>query len=186
MILQRIGAFGLVAVSALAALLFLAPAPQAAAQAIDCSSRSLLGVPTWYKYLEVIPVQPTKIVGDPNVPNPNRVPDETKKPICQVVGPCVDKDSGQPVGNCDGTTTRLNVAIVTQRVAIAILDILLRIAGIVAFIFIVVAGFKFVLSEGDANKAKDARNTALNAAIGLGIAIVATGIVSFVGRSISS
>ncbi len=167
MMLQRFSAISMILVSAIATLVFLTPAPSA--KAIDCSSRSLLGVPTWYKYLEVKAVEASN-----------------GEEICQVVGPCVDKESGQPVSNCDGTTTRLNVAIVTQRVAIAVLDILLRIAGIVAFVFIVVAGFKFVLSEGDTNKAKDARNTALNAAIGLGIAIVATGIVSFVGRSISS
>jgi hypothetical protein len=158
----------MVFVSAVASLVFLVPAQPA--KAIDCTSRSLLGVPTWYKYLEVQPVD-TAADG---------------QQICQVVGPCVNKDTGEPVSSCDGTTTRLNIAVVTQRVAIAILDILLRIAGIVAFVFIVVAGFKFVLSEGDSNKAKDARNTALNAAIGLGIAIVATGIVSFIGRSISS
>ncbi len=130
---------------------------------------TFLGIPAWYRYMEVAQVSV-----------------ETGEPVCQVVGPCVNRETGEPASNCTSGDTRLNMTVAVQRVSIAVLDGLLRLAGIVAFAFIVFAGFKFVLSEGDPAKAKQARETALNAAIGLGITIVATGVVSFVGRSISS
>lgn len=93
--------------------------------------------------------------------------------VCDVVGPAGD-DGGISITQAAG------------RVALAILDILLRLAGIVAFFFIVYSGFKFTLSQGDVQKEKDARETAINAVIGMVITIFAVVIVTFVGRQIST
>lgn len=93
---------------------------------------------------------------------------------CKVVGPADSIDS-----------SKLEISAVAVRVVMAIIDILMRIGGIVAFIFIVVSGFKFVLSQGDPSKEKDARETAINAVIGLVITIFAIGIITFIGGQIS-
>lgn len=126
-----------------------------AAVASGCTN-SLLGFPTWYAYLDV--EKRTTSSGDE---------------VCVVVGP---KAEGEE---------RLNVTAVATRVALAVLDILLRLAGMVAFGFIVYSGFKFALSQGDPQKEKDARETAINAIIGMVIAIFAVVLVSFIGRQIT-
>jgi len=69
-------------------------------------------------------------------------------------------------------------------VSLAVIDILMGIAGLVAFIFIVVSGFKFVLAQGDTGKEKSARESLFNAVIGLVIALVAIGVVSFIGNTL--
>lgn len=66
----------------------------------------------------------------------------------------------------------------------AILEILLRIAGLVAVAFVVVGGFTFVTSDGQPERAKNARWTIFNALIGLGITLSATVLVNFIGNRI--
>lgn len=70
------------------------------------------------------------------------------------------------------------------RVAIAIVEILLRIAGMVAFVYAVFAGFKFVMSRGNPGEAAKARQTIIDACIGLVIASLATVLVAFLGNTL--
>jgi lysylphosphatidylglycerol synthetase-like protein (DUF2156 family) len=67
-------------------------------------------------------------------------------------------------------------------IALALLDIALRIAGLVALAYVIYGGVQYVISQGEPDKAKNARQTIINALIGMTIAIVATGVVSFVGN----
>lgn len=92
---------------------------------------------------------------------------------CEITGP-----------KADGSN-RLDVSKTATRVILAIIDILLRVGGLVAFAFVVFAGFQFVLSSGDTNKEVAARNTVINAAVGMMITIFAVVIVTFVGRALS-
>jgi hypothetical protein len=69
-------------------------------------------------------------------------------------------------------------------VGLAVLDILLRLAGIVAVVSIIVSGAQLVLSEGSPEKATSARNRLINSLIGLAIAAGATGLVTFIGKDI--
>lgn len=71
-------------------------------------------------------------------------------------------------------------------VAVAILDMLLRIAGLVAFVFIVLSGFRFVFAQGDTGKEKQARAAISNAVIGMVIAMLAAFIVGFIGKRLIS
>lgn len=71
-------------------------------------------------------------------------------------------------------------------IAFAILDILLRVAGLVAVIFVVVGGFTFITSNGQPDRAKSARNTILNALIGVVIAMSAAIIVNIIGKALIS
>jgi len=68
-------------------------------------------------------------------------------------------------------------------IGLAIVDILLRLIGIVAVAFIIYGGFRFIVSQGDPEAAKTARLTIINAFVGLIIAIIASGIVAFVANT---
>ena len=69
-------------------------------------------------------------------------------------------------------------------VGLALLDDLLRIAGLVAVIYVIIGGVQYVISQGSPDNTKKAQETVLNALIGLVLAIGATAIVSFAGNSI--
>ena len=61
-----------------------------------------------------------------------------------------------------------------------ILQVVFGILGGIAVIMIVIGGFMYSVSAGDAGKVKNAKNTILYAVIGLVIASFATAIVSFI------
>ena len=61
-----------------------------------------------------------------------------------------------------------------------VINIILLILGIMAVIMIIYGGFRYVLSNGDEAGVKSGRNTILYAVIGLIVAIMSYGIVSFV------
>ena len=69
-------------------------------------------------------------------------------------------------------------------IALAILDILLYVAGMVAVVFVIYGGVKYILSQGNPENTKKAWGTILNSLIGLVIAILSTTIVNFIGQSI--
>lgn len=62
----------------------------------------------------------------------------------------------------------------------AIIEILLRVAALVAVAFVVYGGVLYIASQGQPEQTSQARKTILNAVIGLVIAIGATAVVSFV------
>lgn len=69
-------------------------------------------------------------------------------------------------------------------IMLAVIDDLLRVAGIVAVAFIIVGGFKLITSQGDPQGTAAGRSTIINALIGLVIALVAITIVSFIGNKL--
>ena len=62
----------------------------------------------------------------------------------------------------------------------AVVDILLHVAALVAVVMIIYGGFEFIISQGDAERAKSARSTIINGLIGLVIAVAAATLVSFI------
>lgn len=70
------------------------------------------------------------------------------------------------------------------RVGLALIDILIRVAGLVALGFIIFGGFKYMTSQGSPENTKTAQSTLLNAVIGLVVAILAAAIVAFIGFSL--
>lgn len=69
-------------------------------------------------------------------------------------------------------------------VVLAVIDIALRVAAIAAVGFIIYAGFQYTTSQGDSNKTAQAKDTIINALIGLAIAVSASLIVAFIAGSI--
>ncbi len=61
-----------------------------------------------------------------------------------------------------------------------LIQILLFIAGFVAVGFIIYGGFQYMLSSGEPGGIKKAKDTIVNAVIGLVLAILAFGIVKFI------
>ncbi len=61
-----------------------------------------------------------------------------------------------------------------------VIQILVIIAGVASVIAIIIGGFKFILSSGDPNNIKSAKDTIIYAIVGLTITIIAQVIVTFV------
>lgn len=70
-------------------------------------------------------------------------------------------------------------------IGLVIIDDLIRVAGMVAVGFIIFGGFQYMTSSGEPDRTKKAKDTILNALIGLVIAIAASSIVSFIGSRIT-
>jgi FtsH-binding integral membrane protein len=69
-------------------------------------------------------------------------------------------------------------------VLLAIIDDLLRIAGILAVGFVIFGAIKYIASQGNPEDVGRAQSTIINALVGLAIATVAIAFVSFLGNSI--
>lgn len=70
-------------------------------------------------------------------------------------------------------------------VALALLEIALRVAGIIAIFYVVYGGIQYVVSEGEPDKISKAKGTIINALIGVLIATFAVAIVSFIGMRVT-
>lgn len=70
-------------------------------------------------------------------------------------------------------------------IGLAVLEAMIRLAGLVAVVMIFWAGFKYITSQGNPDAAAGARKTAINALIGLVIVVLSTAIISFIGNSLT-
>ncbi len=71
-------------------------------------------------------------------------------------------------------------------VGLAVLEMLLRIAGFAAVISIIIAGIQYITSTGSPEKGTSARKRLQNSLIGLAIAVIAAAVVSFIGNSFTN
>ena len=67
-----------------------------------------------------------------------------------------------------------------------IVNTLIFVAGIIAVIFIIVGGLRYILSQGDEKAVEGAKNTVLYSVIGLVVVILAYAIVNFVLGGVST
>jgi hypothetical protein len=70
-------------------------------------------------------------------------------------------------------------------VTLVIVDDLLKIAGLVAVVYVITGGIKLTTSQGEPDKTKMARESIINALIGLVVAVVAAAVVSYIGSQLS-
>lgn len=87
-------------------------------------------------------------------------------------------------GQCRATIERFPQDLAL--VAVALVDMLVRLSAFVAVGFVIFAGFKFMLAQGQPDKLADAKKTISNAITGLIIAIIAVAIISFVANLFGS
>lgn len=84
----------------------------------------------------------------------------------------------------DKCTPKVNFPNGIWPIGLAVVDILLFVAGLVAVISIIVAGVQYMSTVGNAEKGVSARKRIVNSIIGLAIVLIATTLVNFVGSSI--
>lgn len=70
-------------------------------------------------------------------------------------------------------------------IMLAVVEILLRIGAMVAIAYVIYGGFMYLTSQGEPDRAKNAQQTITNAIIGLIVALLATGVVAFIGGQLS-
>jgi len=89
--------------------------------------------------------------------------------------------------NADGTCAVQNFAFPHDLlpIGLAIIDILVRLAGLVAIISIIIAGVTYITASGNPEKAASARKRIYNSLIGLAIVFIAAAVVAFIGNSLS-
>ncbi len=68
-------------------------------------------------------------------------------------------------------------------IGLAILGILLRLAGLITVVYVIIAGIQYILSSGNPEKTAAVLSRIINAAIGLAIVLTATAAVTFLGNS---
>ena len=66
-------------------------------------------------------------------------------------------------------------------IGLGIIDILLHLAGIIIVGYVIYGGFLYMTSQGEADKTASAKNTILNAMIGMTIVLMGIAIVSYFG-----
>lgn len=71
-------------------------------------------------------------------------------------------------------------------VGLAAVDIALTIAGAAAVIYVIWGGIQYVISQGEPDKTRAARNTITNALVGLVIASIAIAVVSYLGSQLGA
>lgn len=69
-------------------------------------------------------------------------------------------------------------------VGLAVVDDLIRLAGLIAVVFVVMGGIQYTTSQGNPDATAKAQSTVVNALVGLAISIVAVAFVAFIGRQI--
>lgn len=93
--------------------------------------------------------------------------------IFSQIDPSIDSELKIPRGEISGTSFN------------NILEIIFALLGSAAFIIIIIAGMKFVLSRGNADAVAKARNTVVYAAVGLILSLLSFAIVRFVIGGVS-
>ncbi len=93
------------------------------------------------------------------------------------------KGAPDELGQC---SPAVNFPHVILPVGLALLDIMIRLAGFVAIISIIIAGVAYITSSGDPTKAASARKRIYNSLIGLAIVFIAAAVVAFIGNSLLS
>lgn len=81
-------------------------------------------------------------------------------------------------------TPQINGLMDIWLIVAAVIDILLRIAALVAVAFVIYGGFSYITSQGEPDKTSQARGTIISALVGLVIAVMAAIIVGFIASSI--
>lgn len=130
------------------------------------NSSGFLGFPTWYKYLEIGPKENLDKNGATISVDP-----------CGIIGPTATRPDGKKEFSFEKAV---------PRVALALAEILLRVAGMVAVGYVIFGGFKYMTSQGQPEGVKAAQGTVINALIGLAIAVLAVTVVGFIARTLWS
>lgn len=124
-----------------------------------CPKPSFFGLVPWYQYLTLTRSKPD-----------NNKPDSKNNTECLI-------STFQVLPN---GSIKSDIPLVL----LAIVDDLLRIAGLVAVGYVLYGGIMFITSQGSPDGTAKAQSTVTNALIGLAIALIAVAAVSFIGNKL--
>lgn len=96
---------------------------------------------------------------------------------CEIIG---------PLNNPNDLDSGIDWAAASGRVALAIVEIMIRVATLVAVGFVMYGGFRYITSQGEPENTKSARQTIQNAIIGLIVSLIATALVAFITNTFIS
>ncbi len=147
----------LVTVVSLLAIILLPTTANAANGVVSCDptvgdSDLFLGMPHWYEYLK----------------SGKQLKLENSDTILSVCTPQFTEKDG-------GGMQLIDIWLI----ALAIIGMLLRIGGIAALFMVIFGGIKYITSQGNPDATKGARQTIINAFIGIVITIIAAASVNF-------
>ncbi len=126
----------------------------------NCQSKpTFFGLLPWYQYLTLYAA---------------KQPAQLGQPVCEV---CFDVLGNQSQAGCPKSATS-DISLVL----LAIVDDLLRVAGMIAIVMVLYSSVKFITSQGEPDAVAQARKSIVNALIGAVIALVAVVLVSFLGN----
>lgn len=83
-----------------------------------------------------------------------------------------------------GTTDPLGEVTKVSDLIIRIIEILLAVAGLIAVVFLIVGGFRYITAGGNEEAAESAKKTILNAIIGIVVVILAFVIVRVISNAL--
>lgn len=139
------------------------PSPVVASAADSCNKSGFFGLEPWYHFMPDSEIGVNKI-GD-------AAPDQ-----CGIK--CFNLFVQNKPNECGETSSDI------PGVILAVIDDLLRVAAIVAVIFIIIGAFQFSGSRGNSDRTAAAQSTVISALTGLAISIVALAMVSFIGNQL--
>lgn len=87
---------------------------------------------------------------------------------------------GEPKNTCGQTKSDIPL------ILLAVIDDLLRIAGLAAVAFVIYGAYEYVGSQGNSEVTAKAQSMILNALVGLAIATVAVVVVNFIGNNLGT
>jgi hypothetical protein len=93
----------------------------------------------------------------------------------------INKGEYDGLGHC---VPKVDVPNGLWQIALAVIDMLLYVAGIVAVISIIIAGITYITAAGSADKITASRKRIVNALLGLAVVLIASALVSFIGNAI--
>ncbi|HVX58084.1 MAG TPA: hypothetical protein VHA37_10285 [Candidatus Saccharimonadales bacterium] len=172
LVFTMVSAAGMVGISSVSA----APATPAASTAGSLAapvstfaaaggcSRSFFGLRAWYYYM----------------PDELGVPKRGDTPADPCAVRCFNVFPQKQENDCGVKSSDIPAII------LAVVDDLLRIAGLVAVIFVIIGSFEFIGSRGNSEKTASAQSTVIGALIGLAISMAAVGFIAFIGNKLGS
>lgn len=78
---------------------------------------------------------------------------------------------------------KVDIAKSSTLIIVAIIELLTRVAGLIAAGYIIYGGIQYIMSQGEPEGLANAKNTITNALIGFVIIVLAIALVQFVGRA---
>jgi heme/copper-type cytochrome/quinol oxidase subunit 2 len=103
------------------------------------------------------------------------------------IAPVTVFGAGLPAPDCNSNFSGLNCNSTGPNDLIKnVINILLAVAFLIAVLFLIIGGFRYIMSAGNAEAAEAGRNTIINALIGIVVIILAYVIVRVVSNAVGN